>query len=281
MIPAVVDYRSQLRSAIGAVEICSPFEFRWLGVSVEAIPRRFRSMFGGPRARAALIGKLTDQLYRCFYAVGGIARPEPQRTSGERLPFMRSCADVLREGWQGPSFECTNGYFILDHGLGRPRASTEMLRIYLNTAPDDAASLAVWLASRMKFLSVAFTVKFLDDPAEYARSDTCVLYIESVQFQAASSVLRGDQPTHTPLRPPIPAFTKMIAVGIGLAEDPERGGSFGMDRCALVAEGLLRSHERGIADVDGRLGEVVQCFAERQLSVDEPYLNPGSDDIRT
>jgi lantibiotic modifying enzyme len=77
----------------------------------------------------------------------------------------------------------------------------------------------------------------------------------------------------------VPAFTKRIARGVAIAEDPAPGASFGAERCLLVAEGLVEAYERGERDVTGRLRCVAEMFTEAAISLDAPYLNPGSGDI--
>src|SRR5436305_14389954 len=44
------------------------------------------------------------------------------------------------------------------------------------------------------------------------------------------------------LKPETPLFTKRLAAGLGFAEDPGNGESFGMSRCRIVAEGLWSAY---------------------------------------
>jgi len=80
------------------------------------------------------------------------------------------------------------------------------------------------------------------------------------------------------LKPAIPALTKRLADGLGLAEDPGPGGdSFGMHRCRLLADAVVRAHEHS-GPGGARLSDVETRFAEEGLSLDRPYLNPRSAD---
>jgi hypothetical protein len=79
------------------------------------------------------------------------------------------------------------------------------------------------------------------------------------------------------LNPATPVFTKQLAPGLGLAEEPSEGGSFGMHRCGLLADALIRASEHGATSLDDRLGVVAECFEEAGLSLDRPFLNPGSN----
>ena len=79
------------------------------------------------------------------------------------------------------------------------------------------------------------------------------------------------------LKWPVPALTKQIAPGVGLAEDPTGGNdSLGMHRCRLLAEGLVRGWERGLESVEDRLAVVIETFEEAGIDPERPWLNPES-----
>ena len=54
------------------------------------------------------------------------------------------------------------------------------------------------------------------------------------------------------LRSEVPAFTKSLALGLGLAESPANE-SFGLHRCRLIADGLVRSRTEGRTDTAAAL----------------------------
>ncbi len=78
------------------------------------------------------------------------------------------------------------------------------------------------------------------------------------------------------LRSEIPAFTKLLAPGLGLAEDRGREESFGTHRCHLLAEGIIESHQRRIRRFEERMSVVERRFCEAGIDLDSPYLEPGS-----
>ena len=64
-----------------------------------------------------------------------------------------------------------------------------------------------------------------------------------------------------------------------MAEDP--GGqltSFGMSRAQLLAEAIVLAATRGVSEPAERLGAIEDRFAQAGISLDAPYLNPGSYD---
>ena len=80
------------------------------------------------------------------------------------------------------------------------------------------------------------------------------------------------------LMPGTPAFTKRLAPGLGLAEDFGDGGSFGLHRCGLLAEGVVAAREGGRGADDERLAVVVEHLRAAGVDPDAPYLRPGSTD---
>ena len=71
---------------------------------------------------------------------------------------------------------------------------------------------------------------------------------------------------------PPPVFTKTLAPGLGVAEDPGYTESFGQHRCRLLAEGLVRGHEQRIHNLEDRLRVVSDCFRAEGLDLDPPFL---------
>jgi hypothetical protein len=76
-----------------------------------------------------------------------------------------------------------------------------------------------------------------------------------------------------------PLFAKPLARGLGFAEDPGNGESFGMSRCRLLAEALWSAWSRGVTDPADRLAEVERWFASHGLSLERPWLNRFSTDF--
>ena len=93
---------------------------------------------------------------------------------------------------------------------------------------------------------------------------------------AAARGARADRRRlRTRLEPRIPAFTLDLAPGVGLAEGRGDGESFGVRRCELLADGIVRADARGAGRLADRLDEVARRFAEERISIDAPYLEPA------
>ena len=78
-------------------------------------------------------------------------------------------------------------------------------------------------------------------------------------------------------------FTKKLAPGLGLAEEPNlkfnEVESFGMNRCQIIANGLLEAQAQGNDSPEARLDSIVQQFSLVNLDWERAYLNGNSEDI--
>jgi hypothetical protein len=174
------------------------------------------------------------------------------------------------------------GFYVAlgDEGLPPPGAEP-VVRLYWNLAADGAPRLIRSATTQLNAARIPFRLKVLDDPERYTRCDAAVLYLPKRCYPAVAEVLTA---LHQELRDGLlgattPAFTKQLAPGLALAEDPGEGDSFGMHRCRLLAEGIIQAREHGRRSNDERLAAVIACFAEAGIACDKPYLSPGSDDI--
>jgi len=81
------------------------------------------------------------------------------------------------------------------------------------------------------------------------------------------------------LRPATPLFTKRLADGIGLAEDPGNGESFGSNRMRFIAQAIWDAHLRGLSSDEARLQELDLQFHQHGLRLDQPHLRAASADV--
>jgi len=155
-----------------------------------------------------------------------------------------------------------------------------LVRLYWNLKADGAAHFVQTVTSMLNQACLPFKLKVLNDPAQYTRCDAGVLYINKSDYSIVAEIVRGIySEVVRGLKPGTPVFTKPLALGLGLAEDPAQGeGSFGLHRCRLLAEGMIRAYEQGKKSIDERLQAVIDRFAEEAISLEKPFLNPGSCD---
>jgi hypothetical protein len=100
----------------------------------------------------------------------------------------------------------------------------------------------------------------------------------SGSFQSIHERLTLHKLNVTDFRPEIPLFSKYLAPGLGLAEVPE-GESFGMNRCRIIANALIDLYHDDNNTLPTRMSAIKQYFANMNISLQNPYLNPDSPDI--
>lgn len=154
-----------------------------------------------------------------------------------------------------------------------------LVRVYWNLAREGAARFLNRMTRSLNRERLAFRLKVLNVPARFGRCDAAVLYLPADDVENAWPILSelylevaGD------LRELVPALTKRIARGVGVAENPAGTESFGLHRCRLLAEAVVLAFERGARTADDRLSLVRERFAEEGIDIARPYLNPGSSD---
>jgi hypothetical protein len=171
------------------------------------------------------------------------------------------------------------GFFTV---LGNEDAAGDggVVRLYWNLSAEGAADFVRAVSTVLNEARVPFHAKIVDHPARFTRCDAAVLYLPRSSYPAAAEWLPRIHRELAPfLKPPTPVFSKQLAPGLGLAEDPLGGESFGWHRCRLLADGLVRAYEQGPKSEAQRIETVAERFSEEGIRPETPYLNPGSNDI--
>ena len=154
-----------------------------------------------------------------------------------------------------------------------------LLRVYWNIRSEGAVPFIRHVTRLLNRASIPFRAKVLTDPRRFDRCDAAVLYIarrDSEKTYPHLQTVYDRLEEH--LKPLTPVFTKQIAQGVGVAEDPRGDESFGQHRCGIVAGALLRAHQNRQTRVDARFDEVIAAFEQRGISFLKPFLDPGSTD---
>jgi hypothetical protein len=158
--------------------------------------------------------------------------------------------------------------------------SQTVVRYYWNIRAEGALSLMRQLTLSLNEMKVPFNFKVLNNPYSYNRCDAAVLYIRKIDLDSVTSIIEKTyHQVRSYLKPDIPCFTKLLAPGLGLAEDPGEGESFGMHRCKIMAKGMIYAFEQRQKSLEDRLKTVMNFFAKANVRVEVPFLNPGSSDI--
>jgi hypothetical protein len=155
-----------------------------------------------------------------------------------------------------------------------------LVRFYWHLTAEAAVPFLAAATAALNGAGVPFRLKVDNDPGGYVRCDSGVLYVFKRDYERVAAVVRAVYPqVARGLRPATPVFTKRLAPGLGLAEDPGSKDSFGQHRCRLLGDGLIRAAEAGQRSLPARLAAIAARFAEDGISLDAPFLNPGATDI--
>jgi hypothetical protein len=155
-----------------------------------------------------------------------------------------------------------------------------LVRYYFHCRPADVAELVAHLTASLNRSQVPFRMKALSDSAHYTRTDAMVLYCARRYHRVVAwAIAELSKAAAAALRPAVPLFSKRLRPGVGFAEDPKTGESFGMSRCRLVAEGIVDAWRMSYQSVPARQQAVAARFSLNGLSLERPYLNAGSVDL--
>lgn len=186
-------------------------------------------------------------------------RPRAQRT-GQRVAVRLPCA---RES-------ALPGFFTVVSRAGRLAPQAPHLKLYLNVAPAAVASLFEGLVSAPALRRARFEAKAGNEPTQYGRRDTALLYVEPGDYRRVSGWVLGFRRRHARhFRRDTPPMTWALAPGVAVAESPvETEESFGAHRCRLLAEAVVSARAAGSDWRDA----VRERFAREGLDWARPWL---------
>lgn len=178
-----------------------------------------------------------------------------------------------------------NGFYVAVGNAGL-QGDRDLVRVYFNVSTEGAVAIMGRLTQQLNAIPIPFSFKALYNPSDYGRYNCAVLYFEKSQYEAVRSVLQtvySDNQSH--FRKQVPLFTKLMAPGLAIAEEPNRKfanlESFGMNRCQLVANALLEAWQQRNESPQARIALIFQQFSRLGLELQRPYLNANAEDIYT
>ncbi|BAZ12487.1 hypothetical protein NIES4071_43180 [Calothrix sp. NIES-4071] len=178
-----------------------------------------------------------------------------------------------------------NGFYMAVSNAGSD-THPQTVRVYFNLTPEGAVAVMESLTRQLNETKIPFTFKVLYNLSDYGRYDSGVLYFEKSNYEIVRQVLRSvyvENESH--FRPEVPLFTKLLAPGLALAEEPDckfaAVESFGMNRCQIVANGLLEARATGDESTEYRMACIHQHFSVLGIDWQRAYLNANSEDIYT
>ncbi|MEB3213802.1 MAG: T3SS effector HopA1 family protein [Leptolyngbyaceae bacterium] len=180
-----------------------------------------------------------------------------------------------------PNHHIEAGFYVAVGNAGEVADEAPAIDICLNMTPEGAIQCMDTLTQQLNAIPIPFSLKVLIDADSYPRRDRVIIQIERRHYAVLHPILQRlyrDGRSH--LRPEIPLWMKAIAPGIGLAELPDTEPyEFGLHRAQRLAEAIITAWETGHDSPDERMRQIDLALSQHGLSLNHPYLNPGSDDI--
>ena len=171
-------------------------------------------------------------------------------------------------------------YIVLGEEVQPWYEQVTLVRVYWHADAAGAETLVREVTRRFNRFQVPFRFKCLSYRELYDRYDSAVLFVGRRQWDITTLLIRElYDKVKDHLAPETPLFTKRIAPGLALAEDPGNGDSFGTSRCRLIAEGLWSAYSRGLQSEPARIEDITAAFVRAGIAPDRPWLAPGSVDL--
>jgi hypothetical protein len=170
-------------------------------------------------------------------------------------------------------------YYAIGEALGDRYEDQVGIRIYLNLTADAAVTWMSWVTGKLNRFRVPFQFKVLRHPASFVRVDSGVIYVPRRHAGFACSLVTELAQSIGGLGDRTPIFARRIGCGISIADNPPGGGSFGLNRMKLVAEGHVDAWMGHNSNVPGRLKAIAARFRLSGLDPKRPWLNPGNTDV--
>jgi hypothetical protein len=232
----------------------------------------------GRLVTSALTEALHGRYFRGDDRTSGAGRPGVGRRGAV---FCRRVTEALQpEFFRGDDWRF--GYrtaagvpsLVVASGPSPTGATSCFLHLHPSTAPEVFARVVTSLDG----YGVAFRAELAGDPAACARADAAVVTVDRSDASTLARVaMRIQQRAPFALAPSVPAFTRQLAPGIGLADEPGPGTTFGRHRCRLVAAGLVAAGHG--AELAARRAAVLRTLADVGLDPAALHLNPGSREV--
>jgi len=155
-----------------------------------------------------------------------------------------------------------------------------MVRFYWNVTAEGAASLVKQITERFRKMGLPYRFKVVNLVPTFERRDSAVLMVPQRYFQASMPLVMNIASELRPyMEPEVPMLTRRIGTGIGFAEDPGTGESFGFSVSKLLAEVVWEAFSEGRSDLGTRMKILRKKFEKRHANAERLYLARSTFDI--
>jgi hypothetical protein len=234
--------------------------------------------FDGAVAGETAVATLADALHARWVLPPGTplaGRPAKPRGGGDTCTRL---ADALhpeflgRVGWTF-AYRTHHGVPVFAVTAGRlPARATASC--FLDLVPAIAPEVFGRLVSALDGYGIAFRAELQSDVQgsvviTVTRRDAPALARVALRMRDRSPFVFGSS---------VPAFTRVVAPGIALADEPDDGTDFGRHRCRVIATGLVSAGPG--AGPAARRAAALRALTDACLDPAALHLNPGNPEFR-
>jgi len=170
-------------------------------------------------------------------------------------------------------------YYAFGEAAEEAMSGFGLIRLYWNVSRDGAAQFVGLITSRLNRFHVPFRLKCATARSQFDRTDVAVVYLTKRFFPITAELMLDVHPALADfLEEDVPLFSKKIAKGLSVAEDPGTGESFGQSRCRRLAESVWNCYLRGEQSCDAQLKEFHTLLRQSAIDPKHLHLNAGSLD---
>ncbi len=191
-----------------------------------------------------------------------------------------------------PKNRLNNGFYLAVSNSGKQQqddlqnnwAGSEITSIFFNLNPEGAIALMDSLTEKLNAAEIPFNFQVPHHPLGCDRYDSGILNFPRRDYPIIQTLLKDIYVENQAyFQPEIPLFTKYLAPGLSLAEQPLEKPlnkqSFGVNRCQIIANALFEAWEKEIKLPEERVKIIHKHFGLKSVNLESPYLNSNSEDI--
>ncbi|HMF15503.1 MAG TPA: T3SS effector HopA1 family protein, partial [Gemmataceae bacterium] len=194
--------------------------------------------------------------------------PRGEVDPGGALPPDAPCTVRVPAAYLGSS-----PGFLVVIGKDDLPAGAPVSRFYWHLKAEAACTFLATATASINASRIPFKLKVVNNPDDYVRADAGVIYVARRDLPTVFAVVeRVHAAVAHGLRPQTPLFTRRLAHGLGAADDPGNGLSFGQAVCRLVAEAILGLPAHQVDAVAARRAAVAATFEAHGLNCRRPHL---------
>jgi hypothetical protein len=257
----------------------------------ETLRNNVRSKYSEDEIRQMALG---ERIYNQGYH--GVIERKPATISQvefeRRLAVSKGEEIMPKVAWESPDrkmliFEDDYWHIRRSNlpGQAAIESGGEIRRFYLNIKPDSAAQVAKDLSAELNRNGVNWQFKMPKELNSFDRPDSGVLYVGKAEYQKVKKIVMNYAEKHPQIfADGVPAFTKQIRSGIGVAEEPLQQNlpkikkglhSFGSSRSYITSEAIFS------APAGATRQEIMALVRERMrargLDPDRPWLSKSTN----